>query len=113
MPHVSGGRVRAIAVTTPQRLPGLPRCRPWPRRAPRLRGRKLYGLFAPTGVPGRTLSILRTASAKVIADPEMAKRLEEQGIMNLGLGPGEFAEYVAKDRKRWGDVIRAAGITAG
>jgi len=113
MPHVSGGRVRALAVTTPQRLPGLPEV-PTIAEAgvPGYEAVSYYGLFAPTGVPARPLSILRTASAKVIADPEMTKRLEEQGIMNLGLGPEAFAEYVAKDRKRWGDVIRAATSVA-
>ena len=114
MPHVSGGRVRAIAVTTPRRLPGLPDVPTMAEAGvPGYEAVSYYGLFAPTGVPDRVLSILQAASAKVVADREMAKRLEEQGIMNLGLGPGEFAEYVAKDRKRWGDVIRAAGITAG
>ncbi len=114
MPHVSGGRVRAIAVTTPRRLPGLPDVPTMAEAGvPGYEAVSYYGLFAPAGVPDRTLSVLRAASAKVIADREMAKHHEEQGIMNLGLGPGEFAEYVAKDRKRWGDVIRAAGITAG
>ncbi len=114
IPHVSAGRVRTSAVTTPKRRPGLPNI---PNvavaRVPGYEAVSYYGLFAPTGVPDRILSILRTAAAKVIADPEMTRRLEEQGIMNLGLGPEAFAEYVAKDRRRWGDVIRAAGITAG
>ena len=101
-------------MTTPQRLPVLPEVRTIAEAGvPGYEAVSYYGLFAPTGVPDRPLSILRTASAKVIADPEMTRRLEEQGIMNLGLGPEAFAEYVAKDRKRWADVIRAAGITAG
>jgi tripartite-type tricarboxylate transporter receptor subunit TctC len=57
--------------------------------------------------------VLRSVSAKVIAEDALGQRLGEQGIVRLGLGPTEFAAYVAKDRKRWGDVIREAKITVG
>lgn len=113
MPHVLGGRVRALAVTTPRRLPALPDVPTMAEAGvPGYEAVSYYGLFAPAGVPAERLSILRAASAKVIAEPAMARRLDEQGVVDLGLGPDAFAEYVAQDRRRWREVIRTAGITA-
>jgi tripartite-type tricarboxylate transporter receptor subunit TctC len=98
-PHVKSGRVRALAVSTAHRSAALPDVPTMAEAGvPGYEAVSYYGLFAPTGVPDRVLSILRTAAAKVIADPEMTKRLEEQGIMNLGLGPEAFAEYVRPHR---------------
>jgi tripartite-type tricarboxylate transporter receptor subunit TctC len=70
-----------------------------------------YGFFAPAAVPAEPLARLRAACAAAIADPAVARRLEEQGIVRLGLNPEQFAAYVAADRARWGRVIRDANIT--
>jgi tripartite-type tricarboxylate transporter receptor subunit TctC len=114
MPHVTSGNVRALAVTTPQRYPALPDVPTMAEAGvPGYEAVSYYGLFAPAGVPEAILATLREATAKVIADPAVSAKLAEQGMVNLGLSPAEFAEYVAKDRKRWGEVIRKAGITAG
>jgi tripartite-type tricarboxylate transporter receptor subunit TctC len=112
LPHVTAGSVRALAVTTPQRYPALPDVPTMAEAGvPGYEAVSYYGLFAPAGVPEAILATLREVTAKVIADPAVSAKLAEQGMVNLGLGPAEFAEYVAKDRKRWGEVIRKAGIT--
>ena len=112
LPHVQAGAVRALAVTTPQRHPALPNV-PTVAEAgvPGYEAVSYYGFFAPAGVPAEPLARLRSACAKVIADPAVGRRLEEQGIVRLGLNPEEFAAYVAVDRQRWGRVIREANIT--
>ncbi len=112
LPHVQAGAVRALAVTTPQRFPAL-RDLPTVAEAgvPGYEAVSYYGFFAPAGVPAEPLARLRAACAKVIADPAMGRRLEEQGIVRLGLNPEEFAAYVATDRAHWGRVIRDANIT--
>ncbi|WP_052389615.1 Bug family tripartite tricarboxylate transporter substrate binding protein [Belnapia moabensis] len=114
MPQVASGRVRALAVTTPQRYPGLPDVPTMAEAGvPGYEAVSYYGLFTPVGVPDWVLKKLRDTAARVIADPGVSAKLAEQGMVNLGLGPEEFAEYVAKDRKRWGEVIREAKITVG
>jgi tripartite-type tricarboxylate transporter receptor subunit TctC len=112
LPHVQAGAVRALAVTTPQRHPALPDV-PTVAEAgvPGYEAVSYYGFFAPSGVPAEPLARLRSACAKVVADPATGRRLEEQGIVRLGLNPEEFAAYVAADRQRWGRVIRDANIT--
>lgn len=112
LPHVQAGAVRALAVTTPQRFPALPDL-PTAAEAgvPGYEAVSYYGFFAPAGVAAEPLARLRTACAAAIADPGVARRLEEQGIVRLGLSPEQFAAYVATDRARWGRVIRDANIT--
>jgi tripartite-type tricarboxylate transporter receptor subunit TctC len=112
LPHVQAGAVRALAVTTPQRHPALPDL-PTVAEAgvPGYEAVSYYGFFAPSGVPAEPLALLRSACAKIVADPVIGRRLEEQGIVRLGLNPQEFAAYVAADRQRWGRVIRDANIT--
>lgn len=112
LPHVQAGAVRALAVTTPQRFPALPDL-PTAAEAgvPGYEAVSYYGFFAPAGVAAEPLARLRAACAAAIADPGVARRLEEQGIVRLGLSPEQFAAYVATDRARWGRVIRDANIT--
>lgn len=112
LPHVLAGAVRAMAVTTPQRHPALPDL-PTVAEAgvPGYEAVSYYGFFAPSAVPAEPLARLRSACAKIVADPVIGARLEEQGIVRFGLNPEEFAAYVAADRQRWGRVIRDANIT--
>lgn len=114
LPQVASGRVRPLAVTTPQRYPGLPDIPTMAEAGvPGYEAVSYYGLFVPTDVPEEVLKKLRDAAARVIADPAVGAKLAEQGMVNPGFGPKEFADYVAKDRKRWGEVIREAKITVG
>ena len=112
LPHVMAGSVRALAVTTPRRFPALPEL-PTVAEAgvPGYEAVSYYGFFAPAGVAAEPLARLRAACAAAIADPAVVRRLEEQGIVRLGLNPEQFAAYVATDRARWGRVIRDANIT--
>lgn len=114
LPQVASGNVRALAVTTPQRHPSLPNV-PTIAEAgvPGYEAVSYYGIFTPAKVPVEVLQKLRDASARILGDQSVKARLAEQGMVDLGLGPDAFADYVATDRKRWGEVIRAANITVG
>jgi tripartite-type tricarboxylate transporter receptor subunit TctC len=114
LPLLAAKQVRPLAVTTPERHPRLPEIPTMAEAGvPGYDAVSYYGFFAPVGVPEDILARLRSVSAKVIAEDAMGQRLAEQGVVRLGLGPSEFAAYVANDRKRWGDVIREAKITVG
>jgi tripartite-type tricarboxylate transporter receptor subunit TctC len=112
LPHVQGGRVRPLAVTTPERHPALPDVPTFAEAGvPGYEAVSYYGFFAPARVPASALAVLRAAVDKALVQPDVMRRLDEQGVARLGLTPAEFAAYVARDRARWGQVIRAAGIT--
>ena len=112
LPHVQAGRVRALGVTTPQRFPGLPNVPTFAEAGvPGYEAVSYYGLYAPAGVSADVLAKLRAATTTALADPTTHRKLAEQGMIDLQLDPGQFAAYVAEDRRRWGRVIRDAGIT--
>ncbi len=112
VPHITAGRVRALAVTTPERYPGLPNVPTMAEAGvPGYEAVSYYGLYAPAGVPDDVLRTLRAALSRVLADKAFSDKLAEQGVMDLKLTPDGFAEYVTKDRERWARVIRDAKIT--
>lgn len=113
VPHINAGRVRPLAVTTPERYPGLPDVPTMAEAGiPGYEAVSYYGLFAPAGVPADILGTLREALATVLSDKAFSGKLGEQGVMDLNLTPEQFADYVAKDRQRWAKVISEAKITA-
>jgi tripartite-type tricarboxylate transporter receptor subunit TctC len=111
LPYIKGGRVRPIAVTTPKRSPSLPDLPTFDEAGvPGYEAVSYYALYAPAAVPADVLAKLRQAAKTAISDPVASKKLAEQGVIELGLTPEQAADYVAKDRKRWGEVIRNANI---
>lgn len=111
MPYIKGGRVRPVAVTTPNRSPSLPDLPTFDEAGvPGYEAVSYYCLYAPAAVPADVLAKLRQAAKTAITDPVASKKLAEQGVIELGLTPEQTADYVAKDRKRWGEVIRNANI---
>lgn len=111
-PHIEAGAVKALAVTTPERHPQLPDL-PTVAEAgvPGYEAVSYYGLFAPANVPDDVLTTLRETAREVIAQPEVAARLGELGMVPVDVDAQGFADYVAKDRAVWGAVIDGAGIT--
>jgi tripartite-type tricarboxylate transporter receptor subunit TctC len=111
LPQIRAGTVRPLAVTTPQRHPALPDVPTMAEAGvPGYEAVSYYGFFAPVGVPAAILATLRDTIARVLAEPDMVRKLAEQGMEPLNLTPEGFAEYIARDRRRWGEVIRSAGI---
>ena len=69
-----------------------------------------HGLFAPAGTPPAIVDRVAADFARVLATPEVRKRLSDIGLETIGSNPAEFAATVQKDYEKWGKVIRDAGI---
>jgi tripartite-type tricarboxylate transporter receptor subunit TctC len=111
MPQIAAGKVRALAVTSTQRVAAVPDV-PTTVEAglPQLQGGAWFGLFAPTGTPPEAVAWLNRAARETFTEPAVRARLELQGAQ-LPLGsPEEFAAFIGTERQRWGEVIRKAGI---
>ncbi len=111
MPHIAAGKVRALAVTSTERVAAVPDV-PTTVEAglPQLQGGAWFGLFAPTGTPPAVVAWLNRAARDTFTAPEVRARLQQQGAL-LPLGPPEdFAAFIGAERQRWSGVIRAAGI---
>ena len=109
--HALSGRLRALAVLSPQRNPVLPNV---PTSAEvglsALEGGAWFGLLAPADTPRAIVDWLNAEARKAFEAPEVRERLTKQGLQ-LPLGtPEEFAALIAAESNRWSDVIRKGGI---
>ena len=69
------------------------------------------GVLVPTGTPADVVARLSTEIAKALADPGLKARLTAQGTEPAYMPADEFGRFIATEQKRWGDVVRKAGIT--
>jgi tripartite-type tricarboxylate transporter receptor subunit TctC len=112
-PHVKAGKLRALAVIAPQRLPALPDV-PTVAEAglPGFEVTTWYGILAPAGTPRPIVARLNAELVKVMQSPEMKQRLSGLGTDAVTSTPEEFAAYIQAEIAKWGDVIRKAGLKA-
>lgn len=70
-----------------------------------------FGMLAPAGTPPAIVGRLNEALRQAVQDPEIAKRLAEQGGFPRPGSPEDFAAFIAEEVKSWGDIVRAAQVT--
>jgi tripartite-type tricarboxylate transporter receptor subunit TctC len=109
--HIAAGKVRALAVATKQRVPALPDVPTMAEAGlPDVEAGAWWGLLFPAGTPPQIVEWLNREAKRALSAPDVRARLEDQG-MTLYLGtPAEFADHITTETKRWGEVIRKAGI---
>jgi len=111
--QIDAGRVKAMAVSGPERLPTHP-------AVPTVRETgaadfdmvNWIGYFAPAATPAPALTRLRADFVRVMAMPEVVARFERSGLKVLRLSMAETEALVAADIEKWGRLIRAAGLHA-
>jgi tripartite-type tricarboxylate transporter receptor subunit TctC len=112
VPQVKGGRLRALAVTTPQRLASLP-------DVPTMMEAGVAGyqvqawqaIFGPAGMPAPVLAKLYGALATILKTPQVVEQLRALGVEPSGITPDEFARYQQEEVRKWAAVVKAAGIS--
>jgi tripartite-type tricarboxylate transporter receptor subunit TctC len=111
MTPIREGQVRALAVTTPTRVPQFPNVPTLMESGyPDIDVSTWYGVIAPTGTPAPVVSRLHAEYVRVANLPETQRFLAEQGLVYLDNAPGAFAARSAAERNRWGEIIRAQNI---
>jgi tripartite-type tricarboxylate transporter receptor subunit TctC len=111
LPHVKGGKVRALAVTGPQRVAELPDVPTFAEAgyadfdAP-----AWYGVLAPAGTPPAVVSYLNQEINAILAEPATVARLAQLGSSPVPGTPEAFGSFIAKESDRWKGVIQRAGI---
>ena len=113
LPHIQAGRLRALGVSTTARSPSLPEV-PTIAEAgvPGYEALNWYAVFAPAATPEPVLARLHAEIAAAVARPRFQQRLAEQGMLPLPGSRAELAAYAAADRRRWTELVQAAGIRA-
>ena len=109
--QMAGGKVRALAVASRQRLAAVPDV---PTMAevgfPQIEGGPWFGFVAPAGTPRAIIDLLNAEGVKAFSAPDVRNRFLVQGIL-LPLGtPEDYGAFIAAEHKRWGDIVRATGI---
>jgi tripartite-type tricarboxylate transporter receptor subunit TctC len=111
LPFVQARRLKALAVTSAQRSPQAPE---YPTMIesgwPTFEVTAWYMLFAPKKTPRDIVLKLNADLNKAFADPELIKRMLAQGVTLTGGTPEQAEAHVQAETKRWGPLIKAAGI---
>ena len=112
-PHIDSGRVRPLAVTTAKRSPDLPNV---PTLAELGYGQfeapAWWAVLAPAKTPPEIVARMNTAMNKVLQDPEIAKKLQTQGINVIGGTPEAARVFIENQIDIWGRVVKDYGIKA-
>jgi tripartite-type tricarboxylate transporter receptor subunit TctC len=110
-PQVRGGRMRALVVTAPKRLPTFPGI---PTVAeiglPDAEADFTSGLFAPMGTPAPVLARLQAEALKVAQSPEFHSYLASQGYEPLALEGAAFGKLIREGLAKWERVVKERGI---
>ncbi len=111
LPHIRGGRVRALAVTGKQRHPQL-------KDTPTLEelgykgfdAMQWYGVVGPAGMPAPIVKQLNDTLNTVLKAPDMRDKLSIEAIEPMPMSPEAFAKFIREDITRWTQLAKARGI---
>jgi 2-methylaconitate cis-trans-isomerase PrpF/tripartite-type tricarboxylate transporter receptor subunit TctC len=111
-PWITSGRLRALAVAGPDRVPELP-------GVPTLRETGIdgvevtqwYALFAPAATPSPVIDQLNAALNEVLADPESVRQIADHGVTVARGSTDQLATLVTSELSRWTSVVRLAKLT--
>ncbi len=110
-PHIKSGRERVLATSTPKRLPAFPDVPTLVELGyPNVVVSNWSGIVAPAGTPKEIVERLHTEIQKILALPEVLKRLEGLGVEASPARPEEFGALIRSELKKWNKVVRDAGI---
>lgn len=111
LPMIAAGKVRALAVTSAQRLPTLPDV-PTMKEAgyPGFEVAAWFGLFAPAATPPAIVVRLHSEIERALAASDIRDKLAKLGMEPMSGSSKEFATLVATETARWSGVVKSAGI---
>jgi tripartite-type tricarboxylate transporter receptor subunit TctC len=109
-PFVQSGKLRAIAVTSPQPSPSLKGIPTIAATVPGYAVESWYGLYAPAGTPPDVIQKLSAAAKKAARSPEFAKRIEQEGLEVTASDPAELDRYVKAEEVRWRKIVKENNI---
>ncbi|MBA2965348.1 tripartite tricarboxylate transporter substrate binding protein [Ramlibacter sp. MAH-25] len=107
--HVRAGKLKALGVTSAQRLPSFPEVPAIGEVLPGYESSAWFGLFGPARMAPELARRLSDAARQAIATPEVRRRIEAEGATPVGNAPQEFAAFVHAEIPRWARVVKYSG----
>ncbi len=111
LPHVQAGRMRALAIGSPERsamLPDLPTTAEL--GFPKVVADNWYGIVAPRGLPQPIADKLHAALVETLALPDVKAKLGQQGAVASSTTPAAFSAFLSSEVDKWAEVVKAANI---
>ena len=110
--NVRGGKLKALAVTTPKRwveLPDVPTMAE--AGVPGYEATLWLSISGPAGMPAPIVERLFTEISKALQDPELQKSFRTAGVEAMAMRPAELDRYMASEYEKWGRVVKETGAT--
>lgn len=112
LPHIRGGKLRALGVASPQRAFFAPELPAIAEVVPGFEINPWHGIMAPGGTPPAIVERLDREIQVFLKRPDTVEKFKDRGVVVGGAGPQAFSRLVADDLELYRSVIRKAGITA-
>lgn len=111
LPHVRSGRLRALAVSSAQRIPALPDVPTVAESGyPGFEADQWYGVVAPAGTPAAVVARLNAEINKALVLGDVAQQLAVEGAVPTPTTPQAFAALIARELPRWAEVVKAGKV---
>lgn len=111
VPHIKTGRLRPLAVSSPQRSPVMPELPSIAETG--VAGYEVsnwYGVLAPVAISKKLLERLNKSLVEALRTPELTERFQRDGVEPVGSTPAEFQKHIHDEIAKWERVVKAAGI---
>jgi tripartite-type tricarboxylate transporter receptor subunit TctC len=112
LPLARANQIRLLAVAEHARVPIAPEVPTLDEQGLPIDIDLWFGMLAPAATPKEVVARYNKLTDEILHAPAVAEKLAQQGLTVIGGPPERFAELIAKDLTKWGEVIKAAGITA-
>ena len=111
LPHIKSGRLRLLAVSTAARDPAMPDVPAVNESVPGFEVAGWYGLLTTAGTPAAVINKLFAELARILAAPDVKNLYATAGLeATVSASPAQFAAYIASERAKWAQVVKAANI---
>jgi tripartite-type tricarboxylate transporter receptor subunit TctC len=109
-PHMKSGKLKALALASAQRVPGVDLPTAAEAGFPGFEVTSWYAILGPAGIPEPIANRLSTEIAKGLASPDLRDRLKGLGATPVGSTPAELGAHIRAELARWTQVVKTAGI---
>jgi tripartite-type tricarboxylate transporter receptor subunit TctC len=113
LPHIKGGRLRVLGVTSLKRSPLAPDVPTVAESGlPKFEYLTWYGMVVPAGTPRPVVDVIARDTSRALRAPAFLDRFTQQGLDLLVTSPADFGRFLDAELQRWDAVVRKAGIKA-
>jgi tripartite-type tricarboxylate transporter receptor subunit TctC len=110
MSAVNAGRMKALGVASLERSSALPGVPAIAEVLPGFEATAWVGIFAPARTPPEIISRIQSETARIVQQPDIAKRLSELGATAVANPPAQFGQFVKQDTEKWKNLVATAKI---